>query len=261
MTIAIAHKLYEMGFPGMKDKDGNFLLAIRDRNGVEQPVWEFENYYKMNVDEALYNEYRLLTFKKHKDLAPYDVLAKHTGLRWPVVQGKDGVFRETKFRFSEFSDPYVKKGAGIQFYHSVTKDDKAQIWFCPYEAPPEMPDKNYPFWLCTGRVIEHWHTGTMTMRVKQLRNALPSSYIELNPSDASALGLMNGDLAKVSSRRGEMVLPVWVNGRSKPPKGSVFVPFFDETKLINEVTLENFCPVSKEPDYKKCAVNIEKYQA
>ena len=98
------------------------------------------------------------------------------------------------------------------------------------------------------------------MRVPQLRQAMPSAYVEIHPSDAAALGLGNGDLAKVISRRGELVLPVWLNGRSRPEKGEVFVPFFDETKLINQVTLEAHCPVSKEPDYKKCAVSIVKHQ-
>ena len=258
MTIAVARKLYDMGYAGMKDKNGDFLLSIKDDDGNEVAAWDYEHFHDVNVDRALYDEYRLLTFKKHKDLAPYDVLAEHTGLRWPVVKGKDGVFRETKFRFSEFSDSYVEKGKGIQFYHSVTKDDKALIWFCPYEAPPEVPDNEYPMWLCTGRVIEHWHSGTMTMRVKELQGAMPSAYVELNPEDARDQGIDNGNLVKVISRRGEMVLPAWVNGRSLPPKGSVFVPFFDETKLINEVTLEAHCPVSKEPDYKKCAIRIEK---
>ncbi|WP_033367445.1 molybdopterin-dependent oxidoreductase [Rubritalea marina] len=258
MTLAVARKLYDMGYAGMKDKHGDFLFKMTDEGGDEVAVWDYAHYHDINVDRVLYDEYRDFTFKKHKDLAPYDVLAQHTGLRWPVVQGDDGVYRETKFRFSEFSDSYVGKGKGIQFYHSVTKDDKAQIWFCPYEAPPEVPDEAFPMWLSTGRVIEHWHSGTMTMRVKELHNAMPSAYVELHPDDARDKGIGNGDLVKVVSRRGEMVLPAWVNGRSLPPQGSVFVPFFDETKLINEVTLEAFCPVSFEPDYKKCAVRIEK---
>lgn len=261
MTLAIAHKLFEMGYPGMKDKDGKFIFAMKDEQDADVAVWDYAHYHDINVDKVLYDEYRLLSFKKHKHLAPYDVLAKHTGLRWPVVKGDDGVYRETKFRFSEFSDPFVEKGKGIQFYHSVTKDDKALIWFCPYEAPPEVPDAEYPLWLCTGRVLEHWHSGTMTMRVKQLRGAMPSAYVELHPDDANQLEVGNGDLAKVISRRGEMVLPVWINGRSRPAKGSVFVPFFDETKLINDVTLDAHCPVSKEPDYKKCAVKIVKVEA
>lgn len=255
-TIAVARRLFELGHPGLKDKDGNFLFTVRDDAGKEVPAWEWEHYYDVNVDRALYEEYRQFTRMKHKDLAPYDVLAQARGLRWPVVQKADGSWHETPFRFMEFSDPYVKPGAGIQFYHSVTKDDRALIWFCAYEPAAESPDADYPTWLNTGRVLEHWHTGTMTMRVPQLRNAMPNAYVEMNPEDAAAAGLANGDIAIVESRRGKLELPVWINGRAQPPRGTVFVPFFDERLLINDVTLGETCPISKEPDYKKCAVRV-----
>ncbi len=259
MTIAIARKLFDMGFPGMRDKTGKFIFSYNDKNGIEVPIWDYNYYYSINVDKALYEEYRPLTHGKHKNVAPYDVLVKSHGMRWPVVQTKEGNWRETRFRFAEFDDPFVEKGKGIQFYQSTTKDDKAQIWFCPYEAPPEEPDKEFPFWLCTGRVLEHWHTGSMTMRVDQLQKAMPNAYVELNPEDASEKGIANGDLVKLTTRRGKLVLPAWINGRAQPPKGSVFVPFFDEKLLINHLTLDATCPVSKEPDYKKCATQIAKF--
>ncbi len=258
MTLAIAHRLLELGHPGMKDKDGNFILAVHDEAGNEVPVWDFDHFYDINVDEALFEQYRPFTHKKHKNVAPYQELVKHTGMRWPVVQDESGEWRETKFRFSEFSDPFVEKGKEIQFYHSTTDDDRAQIWFCPYEPHPEEPDDDYPFWLCTGRVLEHWHTGTMTMRVPQLANAMPKTYCELNPEDASELGITNGDPIVISTRRGDITVPAWTNGRGRPPRGSLFVPFFDETKLINELTLDAYCPISKEPDYKKCAAKIRR---
>jgi len=258
MTLAIARRLFELGHPGMKDKDGKFLFTFRNAKGEEVPVWEWDRYYEVNVDRALFEEYRQFTRLKHKDLAPYDEYVKARGLRWPVVQQADGTWRETRFRFLETDDPYVKRGAGIQFYHSVTKDDRAQIWYAPYEVPPEMPDVEFPFWLATGRVLEHWHTGTMTMRVPQLRNAVPQSYVEMHPADAAEKGLKNGDLVKLRTRRGELELPLWVSGRGHPPRGSVFVPFFDERLPINDLTLDAVCPVSKEPDYKKCAVDVQK---
>ena len=258
MTIAIARRLYELGHPGMKDKDGKFLFTFRNAKGEEVPVWEWDRYYEVNVDRALFEEYRQFTRMKHKDLAPYDEYVKARGLRWPVVQQADGTWRETRFRFMEADDPYVKKGAGIQFYHSVTKDDRSQIWFAPYEVPPEAPDAEYPFWLGTGRVLEHWHTGTMTMRVPQLRNAVPHSYVEMHPADALEKGFKNGDSVKLKTRRGELELPLWISGRGHPPRGTVFVPFFDERLMINDLTLDAVCPVSKEPDYKKCAVDVQR---
>jgi nitrate reductase NapA len=258
MTLAIAHRLYELGHPGMKDKDGRFLFSFSDTHGHEVPVWDWAHFEDINTDRALFEEYRRFTFMKHKNVAPYDELARVRGMRWPVVEQADGSFRETPFRFMEFSDPYVKKGAGIQFYHSVTNDDRALIWFNPYEAAPEEPDTEYPFWLCTGRVIEHWHTGTMTMRVPQLRNSMPNAYVELHPEDAAAAGIRPGDTVVVETRRGRLELPVWIDGRGRPPRGSLFVPFFDQNFLVNQLTLEAHCPISKQPDYKKCAARISR---
>jgi len=221
-------------------------------------TWRWEKFYDLNVDRALFEEYRQFSRSHHKDLAPYDVYVKTRGLRWPVVQQPDGSWRETRFRFSAFDDPYVAKGKKFDFYHSTTKDGRAQIWFRPYEHPPEEPDESYPFWLCTGRVLEHWHTGTMTMRVPQLRRAMPGTYLEMNPADARRHGLGNGDLVTVETRRGKITLPLWLNGRATPQKGNIFVPFFDETKLINNLTLDKYDPFSKQPDYKKCAARVRR---
>jgi len=256
--IAVARKLFEKGHKGMLDKDGKFIFSCKDKNNKEVPIWNWKHYYDVNVDEKLFDEYRPFTRMKHKDLAPYQEYVKARGLTWPVVQQKNGTWRETSFRFSEFDDPYVKKGSEIQFYHSTTKDDRAQIWFRPYEVPPESPDKDYPFWLCTGRVLEHWHSGSMTMRIPQLRRAMPSAYVELNKKDADKIGVVTGDKVWVESRRGKMKLPAWIKGRGEPPVGSLFVPFFDEKYLINQLTLDAYDPISKQPDYKKCAVKISK---
>jgi nitrate reductase NapA len=255
--VAVARELFDRGYAGMKDKDGKFIFH-QEKDGKEIPVHNWRNFYDINVDERLFEEYRPFTRMKHKDLAPYSEYVAAHGLRWPVVKQKNGSWRETKFRFAEFDDPYVKKGAGIQFYHSTSKNDRAQIWFRPYVAPPEMPDKEYPMWLCTGRVIEHWHTGSMTMRIPQLRAAMPNAYVEMNRADARRLGMGNGDLVLIETRRGSLRLPVWIDGRGNPPPGSLFVPFFDERLLINLLTLEAHDPFSKQPDYKKCAVRIRK---
>ncbi|MCK6503552.1 molybdopterin-dependent oxidoreductase [Myxococcota bacterium] len=257
-TIALAHELHRRGMPGMKDKDGRFLFEMKDEAGRVVPVWDWAHYYDLNVDRVLFEEYRTFTRLKHKDLAPYDEYVRSRGLRWPVVQQADGTWRETQFRFAEFDDPYVEKGKGFQFYHSVTKDDRALIWFADYRPPPESPDEQYPLWLCTGRVLEHWHSGTMTRRVPQLRDAMPQAYLEMHRADAAKLGIQNGELVTLESRRGSIDLPVWLDGRGRPPQGSVFVPFFDERLLVNRVTLHEHCPISKQPDYKKCAVRVRR---
>ncbi len=258
-TLAVARKLFDLGFPGMKDKDGRFLFHMTDANGQEAQPWIWENYYRqVNVDEKLYEEYRPFTLIKHKDVAPYAELVKSRGLRWPVVKQPDGTWKETRYRFLEEFDDYVAKGKGVQFYHSVAKDDKAFIWFRPYVPPPEVPDAEYPLWLDTGRVLEHWHTATMTGRIPQLKRAVPQAYVEINRLDAQALGIQSGDLVRLETRRGHVQLPALIDGRGKCPPGHVFVPFFDESKLINRLTLDAHCPFSKEPDYKKCAARIVK---
>ena len=254
--LAVAHRMYELGFSGMKDRDGRFLLTIRDDNGQEVEAWKWDVFKAFNVDRALFDEYRNLTLLKHKDLAPYDEYVKAHGLRWPVVK-TGGIWKETKRRFVEGEDPFVRNGEGVQFYMAKAGDSKAIVWARPYNAPPEVPDKDFPFWLCTGRVLEHWHTGTMTRRVKELKRAMPAAYVDVHPADAAELGIREGNRIRITSRRGTITLPASVRGRAIPQRGMVFVPFFDETKLINEVTLDEYCPMSKEPDYKKCAVKLE----
>ena len=258
MTIAIAHRLFELGHPGMKDRDGEFIFSIKDDQGKEIPIWNYEHYYDTNVDKHLFEEYRQFTTMKHKNLAPYDEYVKARGLRWPVVEQPDGSWRETMFRFAGFDDPFVAQGQEFEFYHSTTGDGRAQIWFHEYAPPPEVPDETFPFWLCTGRVLEHWHSGTMTRRLSPLNRAMPTAYVEMHPNDAREMNIRQGELVVIESRRGKAELPVWIDGRGRPARGSVFVPFFDETKLINNCTLEAHDPFSKQPDYKKCAVRVTK---
>jgi len=257
-TIAVAHRLMELGHEGMQDKDGKFLFHQEDAEGNEIPIWDWSHYYDTNVDERLFEEYRKFTVFKHKNIAPYQELVKARGLRWPVVQNDAGEWKETTYRFIEGTDPFVEPGKGMQFYHSVTKDDRALIWFRPYVAPPEVPDEEYPFWLDTGRVLEHWHTGSMTMRITPLRRAMPATYVEINASDSAALDVRTGDKVELETRRGKITLTAWIDGRASCPPGHLFVPFFDERKLINDLTLEAHCPFSKEPDYKKCAARVRK---
>lgn len=256
--IAVARKLFDRGHPGMRDAEGKFLFHTTDASGREVPIWDFRRYYDVNVDERLFDEYRGFSTAKHKNLAPYAEYVRARGLRWPVVETEGGAWQETRYRFVEGEDPFVPEGAGFQFYHSTSEDDRAQIWFHPYNPPPEVPDDAYPFWLCTGRVLEHWHSGTMTMRIPPLRRAMPQAYVEMHRDDARQLGIANGDLVRIESRRGHVDITAWIDGRGQPPRGSVFVPFFDERLRINLVTLHEYDPFSKQPDYKKCAVKIRR---
>ena len=201
------------------------------------------------VQKGLFEEYAQFGRGHAHDLAPFDMYHKARGLRWPVVDGK-----ETLWRFREGYDPYVKAGEGLKFYGH--KDNKAVIFALPYQDPPEMPDKEFDMWLCTGRVLEHWHTGSMTRRVPELHKAVPESLIFMHPDDAKKRGLQRGMLAKVISRRGEVVARIETKGRNKPPVGLIFMPFFDESRLVNKLLLDATCPISKETDFKKGVVKV-----
>lgn len=203
------------------------------------------------IQKGLFEEYATFGRGHGHDLADFELYHKARGLRWPVVDSK-----ETLWRYSEGYDPYVKPGQKFNFYGN--KDGKAIIFALPYEPPAEMPDKEYDLWFCTGRVIEHWHTGTMTRRVPELHRAFPQAVLFMNPVDAQKRQLRRGDKVKIISRRGEITSLVETRGRNKMPEGVVFIPFFDASQLANAITLDATDPLSKETDFKKCAVRVEK---
>ncbi len=202
------------------------------------------------LQKGLFEEYASFGRGHGHDLAPFETYHEVRGLRWPVVDGK-----ETRWRFNSEHDPYVTNGKPYHFYGN--KDGRANIFALPYEAPAEAPDAEYPFWLSTGRVLEHWHSGSMTQRVPELYQAVPDALCYMHPDDATALNLRRGSEVRIISRRGEMRVRVETRGRNKPPRGLVFVPWFDARRLINKVTLDATDPISKQADFKKCAIRIE----
>ncbi|SAK78453.1 molybdopterin oxidoreductase [Caballeronia pedi] len=238
---------------------GKTLYDVLYRNGQVDKFPSSQEDAKYRNDEAkafgfyiqkgLFEEYASFGRGHGHDLAPFDSYHQARGLRWPVVNGK-----ETLRRYKEGSDPYVKAGADWQFYGNP--DGRAVIYALPYEPPAESPDKEYPFWLATGRVLEHWHSGSMTRRVPELYRAFPNAVCFMHPDDAKALGVRRGVEVRVISRRGEMRTRIETRGRDKPPRGLVFVPWFDSSQLINKVTLDATDPISFQTDFKKCAVRI-----
>jgi len=127
---------------------------------------------------------------------------------------------------------------------------------CPYVAPNELPDDEYNFVLSTGRIYWHWHTGTMTRRTSTLDREVPGGYVELHPRDAERLQLNEGEPVRVSSRRGRIEIPIKITEKVK--KGSVFIPFHFKEAAANVLTNPAVDPVAKIPEYKVCAVKIEK---
>jgi len=235
--------------PGEAREDALQIIQVAKRMGMG----DFFPWPEDDWHEPMFEEYRRFTLGTGKDLASYRQLRETRGMIWPVVDGK-----ETRYRYAAGFDPYVKKSKGVHFYKAKGYGEKAAFWLRPYHPPAEVPDEAYPFWLTTGRILEHWHTGSMTRRTKQLYQAAPDAYVEMNRADASDLGVKKGDKVLVSSRRGALELPVEVDGRGRPPRGTVFIPFFDESRLVNVLTLDAMDNISKQPDYKKCAVKVER---
>ena len=248
--------------------------AQGDKREVTDGQGEVFKGYGFFVQKYLWEEYRKFGEGRAHDYAPFDLYHKVRGLKWPVVNGK-----ETQWRFNSQYDPYAKdaKFGKFAFYGHALKaipqgnlqgitnpkkihlENKAKIFFRPYMEATERPDAEYDTWLCTGRVLEHWHSGTMTMRVPELYRAVPEALCYMHPEDAKAKGFKIGSKIWIESRRGRVKARVDTRGRNRPPKGLIFVPWFDEKVFINKVCLDHTCPISKEVDHKKCAVKM--YQA
>ena len=202
-----------------------------------------------------------------KQLAPYEEYIYNHGLTWPVRE-VDGKWLPTLWRFCDgpqedgFDEYGVEtygehdKAGGVSFYKSANL--KPSVVFRPYEPPAQTPSDEYPFYFVTGRLLEHWHTGTMTRRVPELDRALPEALLNMNPDDCKKLGIQDGDMVKVKSTYGEFDIKVSTAGRTEPPAGVTFAPFFAEETLVNLAVQDVYCPLSKEPDYKKTCVSITK---
>jgi nitrate reductase NapA len=243
-------------YPGYR---GKTLFEVLYRNGnVDRfpagdmdPAYENDEskYLGFYLQKGLFEEYASFGRGHAHDMAPFGAYHASRGLRWPVVDGK-----ETRWRYREGLDPYVKPGQGIRFYGRP--DGRAVILTAPYEPPAEPPDAEYDVWLVTGRVLEHWHSGSMTMRVPELYRAFPGALCFMNPLDARKRKINQGAEVRVISRRGEIRSRAEIRGRNRMPEGVVFVPWFDASQLINQVTLDATDPISKQTDFKKCAVRI-----
>ena len=267
-------KKYKIDLNSFPQKGYDNSECLGDSRNVKGSDGKVFKGYGFMIHQYLFEEYAWFGRGHGHDLADFVTYHKVRGLKWPVVDGK-----ETQWRFNSKYDPYAKKaGTGdFAFYGPLAKKllqgsltgpdkskgklalkNKAKIFARPYMDPPEMPDSNYDTWLCTGRVLEHWHSGTMTMRVPELYRAVPEALCYMNPKDAKEKGFKNGQLIWVESRRGKVKARVETRGRNRPSQGLVFVPWFDEKVFINKVCLDATCPMSKQTDYKKCAVKLYK---
>ena len=151
----------------------------------------------------------------------------------------------------------TKEHPGTPYLHK-NEFTKGKGSFIPshYVAPDESPDREYNFALSTGRVYWHWHTGTMSRRTSLLAREVPSAYVEMHPADAEKLKIKEGEKIRVSSRRGRIEIAVKLTKKVK--EGSLFIPFHFREAAANVLTNPAIDPVAKIPEYKICAVKIEK---
>jgi predicted molibdopterin-dependent oxidoreductase YjgC len=144
--------------------------------------------------------------------------------------------------------PYLHKGKfsrGLGHFVAV-----------PFKEPAEAPDDEYPLTLTTGRIMFHYHTGSMTRRSEKLDQEVPEGYVEISPEDADRLGLGKSEPVRVISRRGEIETRAWITRRVPP--GTVFIPFHFAESAANVLTNPAIDPVAKIPEYKVAAVRVEK---
>jgi formate dehydrogenase alpha subunit len=144
---------------------------------------------------------------------------------------------------------------GTKFLHrDAFVRGKGRFFAVEYKEPAELPDKEYPFTLTTGRSMFQYHTGTMTRRIPALERELPTGLVELNTGDAKELSIAQGEKVKVKSRRGEIEIKAFVTDGILP--GVVFIPFHFAECAANELTSRNLDPEAKIPEFKVCAVRV-----
>ncbi len=227
----------------------NILMDFAKRAGVSEKLMPYKN------AADIWEEWRTLASKSTYNFAGMTRarLKKESGLKWPCpTEDHPG----TNLRYVRGEDPMVPEDHPDKIFFYGRPNGKAYIFLRPYAPPFEPADADYPFVLTTGRVIDHWHTATMTGAVPELQKAFPSAFVEINPDDAKKLGVNNGDSVILETRRDKMTFPARVTDTCMP--GLVFGTFFDKKLLINKLFHDAVDDASKEPEYKICATKVYK---
>lgn len=187
-----------------------------------------------STPEALFEEMRQLT-PSYRGIT-YNRLENGAGLRWPCP---------------------TEEHPGTPILH-IGKFSRGKGLLVPieYRAPEEVTSKEYPIWLTTGRLLQHYHTGSMTRRSKVLNGIVPHGKAEVSNEDAKRLGIKNGEKVKITSRRGSIEIEAEVSSMVK--EGVIFIPFHFVEAAANMLTNDALDPIAKIPEYKVCAVKIEK---
>jgi formate dehydrogenase alpha subunit len=236
------------------EKDGTFTNTERRCLRIHKAIEPIENTladwqiiaklstamgYKMDYEspEEIFNEMAALTPESYGGMS-YKRLGIN-GLQWPCPSPEHP------------GTPYLQKGEferGKGKFHAIE-----------YRDPAEMPDEAYPFYLTTGRTFAHFHTGTMSRVSPHLDTEQKTGYVEINPKDAEELDIKEGELVSLSSRRGTIEAPVRLSTSVGP--GVLFVPIHFGENPANMLTNPACDPVAKIPEFKVCAVKVEKLAA
>jgi nitrate reductase NapA len=231
--------------PGEARSDLAILVELADRMGYGDLI-------KARTPEAVWDEWRHFSAhsKYNFEGMTYERLRKLPGLQWPCpTEDHPGTVR----RYVQ-GDPFVARGREFDFYGHP--DHRAVVFLRPYVPAPEQLDAEYPLYLTTGRVLEQWHTGTMTYAIDELRAGSGPAHFQLSPTDAHKLGVDDGDAIEISSRFGSVRGEARISEASRV--GLVFAAFYDAKLLVNRSVADHFDPTSKEPEYKLTAVKVRK---
>jgi anaerobic selenocysteine-containing dehydrogenase len=241
-------------------------MEFRNRDGAPLISWR--------TSEEAFEAWKTCTRGRPCDYTglSYAKLTGGSGIQWPCNEqfpdGKNHLYEDGIFATDpDYCETYGQDfdtGAGVteEEYRANDPKGRAFIKAAEYRPPLEQPDDEYPLWLTTGRLVYHFHTRTKTGRSQPLADAAPDSFIQLAAQDAAHLGIAAGDLVEVRSRRGAVLQPAQI-GNIEP--GTVFIPFHygywddpERQRAANELTLTEWDPVSKQPQFKYAAVHIRK---
>lgn len=240
-------------------------MDFRDKDG--EPLIKWSN------AEGAFEAWKVCSRGRPCDYSgmSYEKLSRVSGIQWPCNEEfpdgcehlyVDGVFN-TAADYCEDYGHDLRTGAmrTPEQYKANDPKGRAFLHAADYEPPHELPDDEYPFWLTTGRVVYHFHTRTKTGRSKELNQAAPDVFVQLNELDAAELGVAEGDFVRVASRRGSLEGSVRIGNILRH---HVFVPFHyghwddddSRSRAANELTITEWDPVSKQPHFKYAAVSV-----
>ncbi len=250
-------QLADVVLPGASyaEKDGTFTSSERRvqrvRKAINSPGQARSDLYI--IDQIYKRVMGINELDKTPD--PADVLAEAASL-WPAMAG----INYSRIGTEGLQWPCPSEdhpGTEFLFAESFSRENgKALFSPVPFVASSELPDSDYPFVLTTGRELFHYHTGTMTRKSSGLNKIAPEAFVEINPADADAIGIADGEKVRVSSRRGEIRVKARVS--DIVPANVVFIPFHYTEAAANLLTIDSMDPVCKIMEAKVCAVKIEK---